>query len=195
MLKKNSVYTFYLIFFYFHAMTEEIFFNYQNLLKKVDELSSRIIAKYRQHIICRHGCSDCCQQNLTLLPLECAFLQEGFSRLPEPTKKIIHSRTVQNRGEHEPCLLLNQGGCLLYERRPIICRTHGLPLFMREGNQERLDCCPKNFVYQSLEMLPKTDLLHVERLNAILIAVNQVFVSTLGIKSETRLPLTQLLDQ
>jgi uncharacterized protein len=175
-------------------MAEEIFHNYQKLLKKVDEFSSRIIQRYGKNINCGYGCSDCCQQNLNLLPLEYLFIQKGFSLLPEPMRKIVHNRSAQGLGDYTPCLLLNHEACVLYERRPIICRTHGLPLFITEGDKERRDCCPKNFTSYCLELLPQTDFIHLERLNTILITINRVFASLTGIEAGIRLALNKLSD-
>jgi len=175
-------------------MAEEIFCNYQKLLNKVVEFSSRIIQEYREHISCGYGCSDCCQQNLNLLPLEYSFLQKGFSLLPESMKKIVRNRAAQRLGDYTPCVLLDHGACVLYERRPIVCRTHGLPLFITEGDKERRDCCPKNFTSYYLELLPQTDFLHLERLNTILITINRVFASLTGIESGIRFSLNNLPD-
>ena len=181
-------------FFCLYTMAEEIFHNYQRLLNKVDDFSSRIIQRYRKNISCGYGCSDCCQQNLNLLPVEYSFLQKGFALLPEPMKKIVRNRAAQGLGDYTPCLLLDHGACVLYERRPIICRTHGLPLFITEGDKERRDCCPKNFTSYCLELLPQTDFLHLERLNTILITINRGFASLTGIESGIRLALNNLPD-
>ncbi|HPD61160.1 MAG TPA: YkgJ family cysteine cluster protein [Thermodesulfobacteriota bacterium] len=175
-------------------MAEEIFCNYQKLLNKVDEFSALIIKKYRKHINCGYGCSGCCQQNLNLLPLEYSFLWEGFALLPETMKKSVRNRAAQRFGDYTACLLLDQGACLLYERRPIICRTHGLPLFIMEGDKARRDCCPKNFTSYRLEFLPQTDFLDLERLNTILITINRFFASLTGTDAGIRLALNNLRD-
>lgn len=80
----------------------------------------------------------------------------------------------------------------MYDRRPVICRTHGLPLLIRGEGEERRDCCPKNFVGHSLGDLPGSDLLDLERLNTILVAVNMVFASHVGVEAGLRLPLSLL---
>jgi Fe-S-cluster containining protein len=175
-------------------MAEKIFRNYQALLNKVDKFSSQIIEKYRKHISCGYGCSDCCQQKLNLLPLEYSFLREGFACLPESMKKGVRNRAAQGLGDYTSCLLLDQGACLLYERRPILCRTHGLPLFIMEEDKARRDCCPKNFTSYCLELLHQTDFLHLERLNILLITVNRVFASRRGIEAGVRLALNNLPD-
>jgi Fe-S-cluster containining protein len=174
-------------------MGEQIFYNYQKLLLKVNEFSALIIPRYREHISCFYGCNDCCRQNLNLLPIEFFFLQKGFFFLPEPVREIVHNRIAQGLGDYaSPCLLLDNGACLLYERRPIICRTHGLPLFISDGDQERRDCCPKNFTSYFLELLPQDDFLHLGRLNTILVTINRAFAVQVGIDPGIRLALHNL---
>ena len=151
-------------FFCFYTMAEEIFHNYQRLLNKVDDFSSWIIQRYRKNIRCGYGCSDCCQQNLNLFPVEYSFLQKGFALLREPMKKIVRNRAAQALGDDTPCILLDHGACVLYELRPIICRTHGLPLFISEGDKERRDCCPKNFTSYCLGAFAATHFLHLSGL-------------------------------
>lgn len=173
-------------------MRKELFTNYRKLLVKVDDFSSGLTQTYREHFVCRCGCTDCCQQDLHLLPVEFHFLLQGFSLLPEAKKKIIRARTVQGAGQDIPCPLLQEGRCILYGYRPVVCRTHGLPLLITGEGEERRDCCPKNFVGHSLGHLPRSDLLDLERLNTILIAVNMVFASHVGVEAGVRLPVSRL---
>jgi Fe-S-cluster containining protein len=173
-------------------MNQDLFTNYRNLLSKVDDFSSWHIQTYQEHFACHYGCADCCKQDLHLLPVEFHFLQKAFTLLPENTKQIaIRSRT-NSTDRHLPCPLLHKGGCLLYVHRPVICRTHGLPLYIMENGEEKRDCCPRNFVRLSLEHLPITDLLDLKRLNTLLVAVNTVFARQVGVKAGVRLPLSRL---
>ncbi len=71
------------------------------------------------------------------------------------------------------CPLLAGGECLLYGARPLICRTHGLPLLVDDGAGRRVDFCPENF--RGLESLPGEAVLDLERLNAALAAVDAHF--------------------
>jgi len=173
-------------------MNEKIFYNYQRLLAKVNEFCSGIIKKYGKEIKCSLGCIDCCQQNLSLFPVEFFFLQQGFKLLPPREKTLIQNRIVNYVPEKSSCILLEKGICLLYEYRPIICRTQGLPLLVTENEIIKKDCCPKNFSFLRLNSLPQFDFLHLERLNTILVVVNQEFASHHNIEAGKRISITDL---
>lgn len=166
-------------------LQDSLFKSYCQLLEKVDRFCSALIQKHYQNIRCRRGCTDCCIQDLSLLPVEFHFLQQGLD---------------QNEGEvlgraspaDSQCALLHQGACRQYQRRPIICRTHGLPLLVSTDSGGHRDCCPKNFKGRPVDQLPETDLLHLERLNTILVAVNAVFCRDAGLNPNTRQPISAL---
>lgn len=80
----------------------------------------------------------------------------------------------------------------MYERRPVICRTHGLPLIITEEGEEGRDCCPKNFVGRGLDDLPRGDLLDLVHLNTMLVAVNTVFAAQAGVKVGVRLVVSRI---
>jgi hypothetical protein len=172
----------------------DLFTNYRKLVTRVDEFSSRLLLAYRDQLVCRQGCIACCQQDLHLLPVEYYFLLEGFRQLPAAAQELLKIRVKREApSDGKSCLLLHEDGCLLYSHRPIICRTHGLPLLITTEGQERRDCCPKNFIGHPLEQLPRLDLLHLERLNTLLILVNHLFSSQTRLRPEKRLPVSRLL--
>jgi len=92
------------------------------------------------------------------------------------------------------CPLLRDGLCVLYASRPVICRTHGLPLLLRLDGEQRVDCCLKNFKNLHLADLPGSSLLDLERLNLVLASVNYVFSAARGIDPLHRHALTELWD-
>lgn len=147
--------------------------NYQALVAKVDEMTAEIISAYPDHITCHRGCDGCCR-HLSLSLVEAVALAVALASLPE--EQIDH---LQNRArtatETGPCPLLEQGACALYDYRPIICRTHGLPIRLVEEGCERIDFCPKNF--KGLQSLPGAAIVDIEKLNIILATVNKVFLS------------------
>ncbi|MFP3870633.1 MAG: YkgJ family cysteine cluster protein [Syntrophobacteria bacterium] len=134
---------------------------------------------------------ECCQQNLSLLPVEFYFLLQGLRQLPKETR----SRLGRHPSSSGPCVLLHGGGCLLYDRRPIICRTHGLPLLISEDGKQRRDCCPKNFAAKPLDHLPERDILHLDRLNALLVSVNMLFALKTGMESGGRIKTSRLAGE
>lgn len=72
------------------------------------------------------------------------------------------------------CPLLDAGLCLLYPVRPIICRTHGLPVLVRSEQGTAVDCCPLNFT--SGRKPDSKHILDIEQVNTTLVTVNGLFV-------------------
>jgi len=53
--------------------------------------------------------------------------------------------------------------------RPVICRTHGYPVFV-EG---KVDFCPENF--KSRSSIDSENILNLENLNSTLVSINRIF--------------------
>ncbi|TRO83616.1 YkgJ family cysteine cluster protein [Trichloromonas acetexigens] len=150
--------------------------NYRQLVARVDELCARIEGDFREGIFCRRGCDSCCR-HLSLFPVEAAALTAALAEAPEGLATEIRER-AREAAEDGPCPLLKDGACLLYAARPLICRTHGLPLLGRRDGERFIDYCPLNF--QGMESLPASAVIDLETLNATLAAVNRLFVKESG---------------
>lgn len=177
------------------SLHEHHFHNYRALLSKVEAFHQSLLASYGAEIACRLGCQDCCSEGLTFLAVEFCYLLQGLKKRGHPLQALLRSRLLAatRSPEKRSCVLLHQGACLLYEFRPIICRTHGFPLLLREAGTELRDCCPRNFQVLTLSRLPLEALLDLEKLTAMLIAVNLEFTARLGMDPRSRRPLTELL--
>lgn len=147
--------------------------NYRNLLARIDDLCRGIEGVLKGQITCSEGCSTCCTA-ISLFPVEAAAINEALSRLPEAEAAAIRLH-VAAHADGERCPLLAQHRCLLYAARPIICRTHGLPIIYTENGQRLADCCPLN--HPDLESLPGSALIDLDRLNPLLVAVNALYLS------------------
>jgi len=155
---------------------------YLQLRGKVDSLCRQIENAHPEAISCQAGCDSCCQA-LTLFPVEAYALARAIALQPEAIREKLYAR---GRETHEDgrCPLLEQGRCLLYDDRPIICRTHGLPILLREPEGTRVDFCPLNFV--GYDSLSGSSLIDLERLNQLLAAINHDFVTrTFGPQAPT----------
>jgi Fe-S-cluster containining protein len=144
--------------------------NYRQLLSRIDDLCRRSEERYAGHIACRKGCDECCR-HLSLFWVEGAALALALQSLPEEQRAHLRKKARDSRPDG-PCPLLENGVCLLYRARPIICRTHGLPVLTGDG---QVDFCPRNFV--GLAALPGDAVLDLERLNTALAGVNALFVA------------------
>ena len=147
--------------------------NYRLLVARVDVLCNGIIAAFHPHITCNKGCDSCCR-HLSLFPVEGVALAAAVAELPADAAAYLRQRAGEAAADG-PCPLLMGGQCLLYAARPLICRTHGLPILTMEAETRRVDFCPSNFT--GLASLPGEAVIHLDRLNASLAAVNAHFTA------------------
>ncbi len=146
--------------------------NYLSFLCRVDQLCAGITAAFVEEIACRAGCSGCCR-HLTLFPVEAASLGKAVNGLPAEVKLLLATRS--DWSENGSCPLLLDDCCLVYQARPVICRTHGLPLLAEVDGVKAVDCCPENF--KNSAALPGSAVINLETLNRALVAINALFVA------------------
>ncbi len=159
---------------------------YRALLVKVDEHASRIGATYPDHVACRPGCAGCCRGGLTVSPIEAAAIAAG----PEPSGPSKGARilTVLDEGRDDCAHLDGAGRCRIYGVRPLVCRTHGLPLVFAQGSDMVADVCPLNFE-DGLNDLPAADFLNQDTVHTVLAALNQAWCAAMGADPRDRVLL------
>lgn len=116
----------------------------------VDEAKTPVEQANARRLRCHAGCSDCCTDGLTVFEIEAAIIRR-------------HHAELIDTGEPHPegaCAFLDgEGRCRIYEQRPYVCRTQGLPLRWLEEDEvneqivESRDICPKNAEGVPLEEL------------------------------------------
>jgi len=154
--------------------------NYQAFLKRVDTHILHVEEKYGNDIVCKKGCDACCRF-LNLFPVEAFALSHAFAQLPVKEQKIIAANIEK---EPDNCPLLIKNTCALYLNRPIICRTHGYPIYMETKTETYIDFCPENF--KGFTSFPKDAIISIEQLNTTLTAINQHFLES--IETDTLFP-------
>ena len=151
-----------------------LFDNYTEFVKKIDAFCRDSAECYGNKLVCARGCHTCCL-HLSLFPVEAVYIRLALENLDDPAFRKIQSRAMalldQPEGE---CPLLDGGECLLYSVRPVICRTHGLPVRVRTETGQRVDHCPMNFT-SGARPDPKHTL-DLEQLNTTLVAINRLFI-------------------
>lgn len=165
-------------------MHTDIFSSYRSLLARIDAFAEQLKDRYGSQIACGPGCAGCCGQVLELLPVEFYHLQAAAGRM-------ALSGPAPSAGA---CPVLHDGLCRLYDCRPVICRTHGMPLLLEEGGRQRVDCCPENFTGLALDRLPGDSLLHLERVNLLLVSINHVFAAARGVDARERLSISRIFE-
>ncbi len=107
---------------------------------EIDARADELAAGHAPLLVCRRGCSDCCQDGLTVLEIEAAWILAHRHQWADP-----------QAGPHAvgKCALLTaDGACRVYPWRPYVCRTQGLPLrWLEDGPaREGRSICPLNEV-------------------------------------------------
>ena len=161
---------------------------YQQLIAQTDALTNALSAHYAKHLACRAGCGGCCQHHLSVFPVEAAHVKAAVAALPDEVRARVEqrARTVNEReAQSQPvaCPLLVDERCAIYEARPLICRTQGLPLLLEaEDGEHEVDFCPLNFtVPDALDDLDEQHLVPLDELNLKLALVNLHHCRTQGI--------------
>ncbi|MEI8382839.1 MAG: YkgJ family cysteine cluster protein [Planctomycetota bacterium] len=112
----------------------------KSLYGDIDQQTSRLVEIHGPRLVCRRGCSMCCVDELTVFEVEAQNIRQS------------HLNLLQTAVPHAPgaCAFLDaDGACRIYEDRPYVCRTQGLPLRWLEEEAsgdfiELRDICPLN---------------------------------------------------
>jgi len=107
----------------------------------VDEAAEPVQRANSARLQCKSGCASCCVDELTVFELEADVIREHHADLL--TMGIPHA-------EGACAFLDDENRCRIYEHRPYVCRTQGLPLrWLSEDEEteeiiEERDICPLN---------------------------------------------------
>ncbi len=140
--------------------------SYKRILKEADTFFRQVLDRNRDSMQCGKGCSLCCYGLFEIGSGDIPVLAEGLAKMHPARRKMViaRAREIYETSEHPalrecspiekekffdrtastPCPNLNEAGeCLMYEHRPLVCRTFGLPL--RDGDRYIGDVCDLNF--------------------------------------------------
>lgn len=140
--------------------------NYRKIVTRADEHFASVMRAQPQNLQCGAGCSLCCYGLFEIGSGDVPLIAEGLERLhPSRRSRIIRraSEIVETSGhpnlrecsseekeaffdrtQATPCPNLDEAGhCMMYDQRPLVCRTFGLPL--RDGSRYIGDICELNF--------------------------------------------------
>jgi Fe-S-cluster containining protein len=122
----------------------------RKLYELVDRHVEQLTAVHAHRLQCRLGCNTCCVDDVSVFVVEAENIHRHYHDM------------LEEQRPHEPgaCAFLDeQGGCRIYDHRPYVCRTQGLPLrWMDERpdgtEMEMRDICPMNEGPEPIELLP-----------------------------------------
>ena len=119
----------------------------------VDGEVQAITLRLGARITCRRGCSDCCVDHLTVFGAEA-------DRIRRDAVDRLVGAEAHPAGA---CAFLDsEGACRIYEARPYVCRTQGMPLrWLDEADDgtvvEYRDICPLNDHGDPIEEIAESD--------------------------------------
>src|SRR3954453_10454684 len=89
-----------------------------SLHAEVDVETHRLHVLHAARLECRHGCSSCCVDGLTVFDVEAELIRRGH-------RDLLATGVPHAAGA---CAFLDsEGACRIYAERPYVCRTQGLP--------------------------------------------------------------------
>jgi Fe-S-cluster containining protein len=139
---------------------------YRRILERADQFFGGVMQEQPQNLQCGRGCSLCCHGLFEIGSGDVPVIADGLAKLhPARRKKIIRrAREIMESSAHPnlrecepenkaaffdrtastPCPNLSDAGeCQIYDSRPLVCRTFGLPV--RDDEVYIGDVCELNF--------------------------------------------------
>lgn len=149
---------------------KEQYESYQNLRNKIDRLTVKLEQQHREHLSCKMGCDLCCM-DYSVFPVE-------FYSIRDALKTQQFSLELPFVNKKESCVFLKEHKCTIYTERPVICRTHGLPLlYMNEENEWELSTCELNFKAFDTNNFTNENTFPQDKFNSELFLINKDFIS------------------
>jgi Fe-S-cluster containining protein len=144
------------------------------LFVKVDGFFDRVAGAHPGPggVTCHAGCDACCRRRLTVTGLEARAIAAWIAGLPTAARAALAQQVAA--ADPDACSALGPDGrCGIYAVRPVVCRTHGLPIrFDAEDGATTLDTCPLNFEGRDLAALPAGDVLRQATVSTLLGALD-----------------------
>lgn len=162
---------------------------YEALAGKVDDFFNRVHDRYRADMRCGAGCSDCCGHHLTVSLVEAESIARTLATRDAGTRARLATRAAGLPEGEGPCPALEEDGrCAVYEGRPLVCRSHGAPMYVGsaslpvladvlkeaegEGEGAVIKCCHLNFSERPLDEVDPECVLDLVNMAATLAVVN-----------------------
>lgn len=192
----------------YHARSVEdaasLLARFDALCAKVDDFATRVQASHADEMSCRAGCDACCRTRLTVTFLEAEAIRRALAALaagaPQERARIaaLAARAVDPAGPR--CAALDDDGrCVIYAARPLVCRSHGVPIRVRPHapSQQRqlpvVQACALNFVARGPAAVAPGDVLDQETLSTVLFALDAALARLRGTAAGARVELAELL--
>ena len=146
---------------------------YPDLAAKVDAFFARVQARHGEDMQCGSGCHHCCYARLSITRVEADAIRAEVAGWTAERKRTLTANLVTAPADH--CAALTpEGRCLIYAARPIVCRSHGAPIRMRDARSlPVVQACSNNFTARGPEAAAADCILEQTTLSAMVLAVDR----------------------
>jgi uncharacterized protein len=178
-------------------VADHVLAHYRALAAKVDGFVARVGARHGAELRCAPGCDGCCRTRLTVTAVEAAALAEEVAALPAAARARL--REVAGRpvdpGAPRCAALDDDGRCLVYPARPLVCRSHGVPIRLaRPGGLATVEACALNFTGTGPGAADPDCVLDQATLSATLLALDGVHAAARGLPPGARHDLGEVVQ-
>jgi uncharacterized protein len=149
---------------------------YRQLAAKVDAFFARVWARHPDDLRCAAGCDGCCRTRLTVTRVEADAIAAHVAALPAAERAALAAAAARDPDPAAPrCAALDDAGrCRIYDVRPIVCRSHGVPIRLRSARGlPVVDACQLNFTARGPGAADADCILDQTTLSATLLALNR----------------------
>jgi len=164
---------------------------YREVRNAIDRQVSALEKKHGKHMVCRKGCDMCCM-DYSIFPVE-------FYSVLNDLKNRNFEMVKSEPATAGSCVFLVNHACTIYTERPVICRTHGLPLlFANDDGEFELSACELNFTNFDFEDFNMDNTFHQDKYNSMLFMLNREFLNAnpeSGLKEMDLLPLKNISNE
>jgi hypothetical protein len=146
---------------------------YPELAAKVDAFFARVQSRHAADLRCDTGCSHCCHVRLSITGVEAEAIRSEIGAWPEERRYTLRNTAAAALPDRGAALDAN-GRCQIYAVRPIVCRSHGAPIRLRDGRSlPVVTSCPDNFTAHGPAAADPDCIIDQATLSAMTLAVDR----------------------
>lgn len=154
--------------------------DYRRLRDRVDAFAAAVASRRHDDMRCGPGCAACCEAHLAVSAIEAVQVVAALEALDPERREAVRARAGREAAGDPRCVMLDDDGlCAVYEARPLVCRTQGLPLLYPPGfvpaeavlgrtPKGDVTCCPLNFTGSPPAAEDVLDMGHVDTMLALI---------------------------